>query len=334
MAKNVVGLFDNPSDAQAAVHDLESAGFGGNNVSLIRNASRGLLSSFEQLRMPQEDANIYQEGIRNGGAVVIVQQLADDDANRAAAILDRYNLVDIDARRRSYGRTTETATTTATETATTTATAGATHLQQTRATVGQASSGTGRRNLYEGGDMVIPIVEEEVQVGKREVEGGGVRVTTSVQERPVEEQVTLRDETVQVERRPVDRPVTDADVAQVREGTVEIREHDEQAVVSKQARIVEEVVIKKDVRQRPETIQDTVRRTDVQVEEIPASARAIGAGETTSTATPRRGTAGNTGNEGARERGASTAENAAERLTQTDLNRDGDVGQRDPRNNA
>src|ERR687886_161943 len=99
MAKNVVGLFDNPSDAQAAVHDLESAGFGGNNVSLIRNASRGLLSSFEQLRIPQEDANIYQEGIRNGGAVVIVQQLAEDDANRAAAILDRYNLVCIDARR-------------------------------------------------------------------------------------------------------------------------------------------------------------------------------------------------------------------------------------------
>ena len=280
MAKNVVGLFDNPSDAQAAVRDLESAGFGGNNVSLIRNASRGLLSSFEQLRIPQEDANIYQEGIRKGGAVVIVQQLADDEANRAAAILDRYNLVDIDARRRSYGRTTETATTTTTETATTTATAGATHVQQTRATVGRASSGTGRRNLYEGGDMVIPIVEEEVQVGKREVEGGGVRVTTSVQERPVEEQVTLRDETVQVERRPVDRPASEADIGAVRQaaqkGTFEVREHDEQPVVEKQARVVEEVVVNKEAQERTETVRDTVRRTDVDVEQIPGETRTTG----------------------------------------------------------
>ena len=185
-----------------------------------------------------------------------------------------------------------------------------------------------------GDTLRVPVVEEELRIGKRAVERGGVRVYQRVVATPVQEQVTLRDETVRVERRPVDRPVTEADLAAVREGTVEIREHDEQAVVSKQARIVEEVVIKKDVRQRPETIQDTVRRTDVQVEEIPESARRAGSGETSGTTTSRAAATANSGGEGARERGASKVENAAERLTKTDLNRDGDIGQRDPRNNG
>jgi uncharacterized protein (TIGR02271 family) len=112
----------------------------------------------------------------------------------------------------------------------------------------------------------VPVVEEEVQVGTRQVRRGGVHLYTRVVERPVEETGRLRDEEVRVERRPVDRPATEADFAAAKEGTVEVTETDEEAVIVKQARVVEEVVVSKDVTERTETVRDTVRRTEVEVE--------------------------------------------------------------------
>src|SRR5687768_8877426 len=117
------------------------------------------------------------------------------------------------------------------------------------------------------GETAIPVVEEELQVGKREVERGGVRVESRVTETPVEEQVHLREEHVHVERRPVDRPVGDAENL-FREGTLEVSERGEEVVVAKEARVVEEVVVGKEVSERTETVRDTVRRTDVNVEEV------------------------------------------------------------------
>lgn len=117
------------------------------------------------------------------------------------------------------------------------------------------------------GQTKIPVVEEELQVGKREVEQGGVRVSSRVEEKPVEAQVNLREEHVRVERRPVDRPVGNAENA-FQEGTIEVTERAEVPVVAKQARVVEEVVIGKEVSERTETVRDTVRKTDVNVEEV------------------------------------------------------------------
>jgi uncharacterized protein (TIGR02271 family) len=122
-------------------------------------------------------------------------------------------------------------------------------------------------SLAEGGEVAIPVMEEELQVGKRQVERGGARVRSRVIERPVEEVVRLREERVRVERRPVNRPVTEADLRAFREGTIEVTERAEEPVVSKQARVIEEVVVGKDVGERTETVRDTVRRTEVDVEE-------------------------------------------------------------------
>ena len=117
------------------------------------------------------------------------------------------------------------------------------------------------------GQTTIPVVEEELQVGKREVERGGVRVESRVEEKPVAAEVQLREEHVRVERRPVDRPVTDADKA-FREGSLEVTERAEEAVVSKTARVVEEVVVGKQVEEHTETVSETLRRTDVDVQEV------------------------------------------------------------------
>ncbi len=114
-----------------------------------------------------------------------------------------------------------------------------------------------------------------MNVGKREVAGGRVRVRSYVVEQPVEEQVNLRDESVNVERRPVDRPLTGADRDRAfQERTIEAEEKSEEAVVNKEARVKEELVVNKDVNQRTETVSDTVRRTEVEVQDERRTGRA------------------------------------------------------------
>ena len=116
------------------------------------------------------------------------------------------------------------------------------------------------------GEEVIPVAEERLHVGKREVGHGRVRVRSYVVETPVSEQVSLREERVAVERRPVDRDIGSTEDA-FRERTIEMEERSEEAVVSKEALVKEELVVKKDVEQRTETVSDTVRSTKVEVED-------------------------------------------------------------------
>jgi uncharacterized protein (TIGR02271 family) len=109
----------------------------------------------------------------------------------------------------------------------------------------------------------IPVIEESLQVGKREAEKGGTRLRSRIVEEEVNKDVNLRDEKVRVERRPVDRPATEGDI---REENIEMTESTEVPVVSKTARVVEEVSLNKEVEQRNETVSDTVRKTQVDIE--------------------------------------------------------------------
>jgi uncharacterized protein (TIGR02271 family) len=118
-------------------------------------------------------------------------------------------------------------------------------------------------------------VEEQLAIRKGQTVTGGVRVTTQVRERPVEQTVTLREEQVEVERRAADRKLTPEQAeAAFQDKTVEVMETGEEVEVSKQARVVGEVTVGKRVEERQETVKDTVRRTEVEVEEIkPGSPR-------------------------------------------------------------
>ena len=131
-------------------------------------------------------------------------------------------------------------------------------------------AGAGGRSQEEQGETVQE-VEEELSVGKRKVASGGVRVTTNVSETPVEETVTLREEEVEVERRPTDRKLTPGEAeAAFQDKTVEMLGTGEELEVRKEARVVGEVVLGKRVEEHKETVKDTVRRTEVEVEEIKA----------------------------------------------------------------
>jgi uncharacterized protein (TIGR02271 family) len=130
---------------------------------------------------------------------------------------------------------------------------------------GSAPAGEG----VEAAGETLQEVEEQLEVHKGKAVTGGVRVTTHVSERPVEQTVTLREERVEVERRAADRELTPEEAEAVfQDKTVEMLGTGEEVEVSKQARVVGEVTVGKRVEEHKEKVKDTVRRTEVEVEEI------------------------------------------------------------------
>ena len=147
-------------------------------------------------------------------------------------------------------------------------------VERVAAIMERYETSTGESSPQEQGETVQEI-EEELSVGKRKVASGGVRVTTSVSETPVEETVTLREEEVEVERRPADRKLKPEEAeAAFQDKTVEMLGTSEELEVSKEARVVGEVSLGKRVAEQEETVKDTVRRSQVEIEKIkPSSAK-------------------------------------------------------------
>ena len=73
-----------------------------------------------------------------------------------------------------------------------------------------------------------------------------------------------------MERRPVDRAVIDTDLA-FGDRSIELTETAEEAVISKSSHVVEEVLVSKQASEHVETIHDTVRKTEVEIEQVPAT---------------------------------------------------------------
>ena len=118
------------------------------------------------------------------------------------------------------------------------------------------------------GQTTIAIVEEALVVGKREVDRGGVRVYSRVVETPVETDISLHDEQIVVERHAVDRPATAADFRSGAGSIIEMNAMGEEAVVGKTSRVVEEIVVGKQASEHTEQIHDTLRKTEVEVEQV------------------------------------------------------------------
>ncbi|SEP51304.1 protein of unknown function [Rhodospirillales bacterium URHD0017] len=109
----------------------------------------------------------------------------------------------------------------------------------------------------------IPIVKEELEVGKRQTEQR-YHVRVYPVQRAVAEEVKLRDERVVIERRPTGTySPTEKDLSP-RE--FDVIERHEEPVVGKTVRATEEVVVSRDVKERTETVRDTVRETKVEVD--------------------------------------------------------------------
>ena len=276
MKNTVIGVYDSYAQAQNAMNELLAAGFSQSDVQLSQESestgtstradtgSESGIGHFFRSLFGMEDErehhDVYSEAVRRGSCVLTAHAETDEARDRASEIMNRYDPVDIDERAtqwKSQGWTGyDEAAPRYTES----------EAEKERSMYAQARKGATTREQ----ETRIPVVEEELKVGKRMVQRGGVRVYQHVSEKPVHDSVQLREEHVNVERHAVDQPATEADMAAFKEGSLEMREMAEEPVVSKTARVVEEVVVGKDVSEETADIDDTVRRTDVEVEQLGA----------------------------------------------------------------
>jgi uncharacterized protein (TIGR02271 family) len=276
MTHTVVGLFNNRSSAGAATQELIQKGFMREHIDVSNRrlsdtgtstqitvtetgVSESIGNFFSSLfGSDKKTARNYTNAAGDADAIISVQVDSVERALEAAEILDRHGAIDVDAHdvqhnqqnysQQNYNQQN--------------------YNQQNLADLSGTPGMPATNTLNNQTETAIPVIEEQLQVGKQIVEREGARLRSRIIEKPVEANLRLREEHIVVNRRPVNREVTDADLSSFREGELVITEHAEVPVVGKQARVVEEIVIGKNVTEHVETVHETVRRTDVEVEEI------------------------------------------------------------------
>jgi len=260
MGKTVIAIFNYSADAQEAVNRLINEGLTRDNIDVSYNTANetqenekyggasykqddnesGISRFFKSLFGNNDEADVYTKVAGKNSSIVTVYAKSDEEAEHAAEILDDAGAIDVDDEAIKYGYNSN-----------------------------KGMTGKETMDLRSGNDSTsIPVIEENVQIGKREVETGGSRLKSRIVEHPVEENLRLREEHVTVERNPVDRKATTEDLQNFQESEIELVEHAEVPVVSKEARVVEEVKLNKEVQHRDEKIKETVRKTEVEVENI------------------------------------------------------------------
>ena len=296
--QTVVGVFDTMNDAENARDALLDNGFETSEVRLqsnpaaqdgdtltttdrtITGASQGNAGDegfmagigrfFGDLfgSDDKEHAGHYSEAVRRGSTVVAVTVPDQSRVEEVRSILTACGAVDIDKRTENWRQDGYSGFDPASQPYE------ADQIATERSRYQSASmrqpdelltpDNTESRQVAAG--TVLPVVREDLEVGKREVDLGTVRVSSRTETRPVEEQVQLREERADIERRAVDRPATEADLKAFEGGSIEIHETSERPVVSKTARVVEEVVVGTEASTRTETVSDQVRSTVVEVD--------------------------------------------------------------------
>lgn len=242
--RTYTALYDNTGDAERVQAELERLGVVDADDRRVHTGDLNDAFDGRAAAPPEPDRRLYEEGVRRGGALLTVN-VQDQYADEALRVIEDSRPVDLDAREVEYQE--------------------AGFLDAPPAAA--AGADIDRRTDLAGEER-IPLVEERLVVGKREVNRGGVRVRSYVREIPVEEQVRLHQERVEVERRPVNERLAGAAGDVFRERDIEVVERAEEAVVAKEARVIEEVVVRKEETDRVEEIDDTVRRTEVDVERL------------------------------------------------------------------
>ena len=253
-------------------------------------AAGGLLGSLTGAGISEADAQTYQEGVSSGGTLVTVR-VDDGQAAHVEQVMGMSTgyagtaptgatgtgAMGMTGTAGMMGDTAAVRDTTATRDAdmATGTGMGTTRTSAMDTGVGMTDAATRTTPTSMNtatGDGTIKVMKEDLVVGKREHDAGGVRVTSHVAETPVQEQVTLHEERVTLERRPVNERVAGVGDA-FADKTIEARATSEEAVVGKEARVVEEIGIKKQAADRVETVRDTVRETKVDVEDTSSATR-------------------------------------------------------------
>ena len=264
MSETIAAVYKTEAQAKSAVTDLVTAGVSRSSIDQHMEGGSYLGGSSSLETRPVEskgfwsslfggethdDTSVYDENLTSGGSVVTVRAVSDAEYDHVAAILERHDPVDVD---NHMGRSSVIETTT-------TDTYGTAPVAAKPVATGVASD-----------DATLSLSEESITVGKRMVNRGSTRIRRYVVEKAVEENVTLRDEKVTIERRPVTAGSAVSDTA-FTDKVIEMTETGEEAVVGKTARVVEEVALRKEAVDHVETVRDTVRKEEVEIEEVPGT---------------------------------------------------------------
>jgi len=264
----VVGVFNDYSTAERVAQELTDAGIPRESIDLKSNfmtsaAGRsvnpderheGGLSGFLRRLVGSEESapevDNYSEAVRRGNAVMCVTG-TPSQIDETVEIMNSAGAVDIDRHVERFRET------------------GYERYDPNAPPYSFEESASERERFRDAGEgSSVPVLEEELQIGKRVVRRGGVRVYSRVVEEPVSENIELREEHVRVERRPVNRPVNSEDANRFREQSIEVVETVEEPVVQKRTRVREEVVVGKETTRRTQEIRDKVRRTEVEIEQL------------------------------------------------------------------
>lgn len=299
MQHTLVAVFDNSTDAQKAKDDLLACGFDRSDVRLSNDTSGTASTTSATMADGDESfgdsiknffadlfgsdssdrSSMYSDAVSRGNCVLTVTTQSEPEVERAADVVEAHGPIDIDEHHdMPMGGNSDMRSAAMARGAQQTSQQSMQSMQSGSGTSmgsgamsSQGTSTGASRQFAETDSQAIPVVREELKVGKREVQRGGVRIFSHVVEEPVDESLNLREEHVSVQRRTVDQPIDPDDVRAFKDTTIEMRESAEEAVVQKSARVVEEVTIGKEVTNREEHVRDTLRHTEVEVEKLGGS---------------------------------------------------------------
>jgi uncharacterized protein (TIGR02271 family) len=272
--ETLVAVYDTPAHADAAVKALKAAGFAESDISVFDAArlkagratmsagvkDSGLWHRLFGTDVYEHEADIYGQTIEDGGAVISVR-VPPSEVAHASAVLDIHHPVDVHDR------------------ATTTGVAPPARVETIEKKIEAVPLAAVQQvavspRLAAAQPEILRLAEEQLQVGKQMVEAGKTRVRRFVTERDVAQDVTLHDEHAEVIRKAISDPkyVGEIDWA---DGTIEVVETAEHALVNKTARVVEEVGLRKIGAEHVETIRDKLRRQQVEIERLGPDGKVI-----------------------------------------------------------
>jgi len=263
--EKIVTLFDSAIQAEAAKRNLVKAGFSDRDISLI--SGERLQQEGQSIRHPslwqrlfghdvdKDEADVYTRAMDKGGVVLTIRT-EEEKLARAMTILHSHDSVDVPSRMQSSVNNGTTA-------PGINPTAGKQFAGETndRPAEPLRTSLTGDESEAD----ILRLAEEQVEVGKRLVSEGSTRVRRYTVTDTVSEDISLHEQHADIFRRSVNEPALAGEV-DWSEKTVEVAETHEQPVINKTTHVKEEVVVRTDGSDRTETINDTVRRQEVDID--------------------------------------------------------------------
>jgi uncharacterized protein (TIGR02271 family) len=232
--EKVIASYDKSEKAKDAMRALQASGFSSSDISVLSRDSltqaeiheTGLWRRLFGREISEQEGAAYGRTIEAGGGLLSLR-VPETEVARAIEILNVQNPA-----------------------------------------AKAAAVGAVAASVVNGKDeQVFRLAEEQIDVTKRQVQKGMARIRRFITQKPVEAKVTLHEEHIAMVRRSITNPnfIKDKEIDWTDTSFV-LTETDEEPVITKTAHFVEEVIVRKEGSDHVETVRDTVRRQNIDIE--------------------------------------------------------------------